>query len=339
MKAIIFDRSRGATLKEVPVPQIGDGEVLVQVHACGLCGSDLLKLDHPPAAGTVILGHEISGALAAIGRGVEGFAVGDRVAAAHHVPCGTCHYCERGSVSMCQEFKSTNVDPGGFAEFVRLSAAHVRDALIKLPPQVDPISACLMEPLACCLRNLRRMGVRAGDSVGVVGLGSIGLMTCQALVHRGAVPVGLETDQRRLRKARDLGIAAAAPADFSEAAKTASLGRGLDSVIVTAGPAENAARALGWLRDGGTLSLFSGYPKDAPAPIDLDRVYHRELTILSTYSSSPQDLKSAVELLAAGAIKAAALAAPPFELERFDEAVRSVRKREILKAVLAPKPR
>lgn len=337
MKAIVYDRNNGATLKDLPVPKIGDGEVLLSVDACGLCGSDLLKLDHPPAAGSVVLGHEIAGRIAAVGKGVKGFKKGDRVAAAHHVPCGHCHYCLRGSVSMCREFKNTNVDPGGFAEFVRLSPAHVRRTLFKLPPRLDPVSACLMEPLACVIRNLRRIGVRKGDAVGVVGLGSIGMMTSQALRLARAEPWGLEADPRRLESAGRLGLKAAGPEGFAAAVMEATQGRGLDAVILTAGPADLAARSLGWLRDGGTLSLFAGYPKDGRAALDLDAVYHRELTVLSTYSSSPEYLKSALGLLARGKFDAAAIAAPAFPLENFGEAVRRVRGREILKAVLTPR--
>src|SRR5437868_1301040 len=124
MKAILYERQTGAVLKEVPVPSIAAGEALVAVDVCGLCGTDLMKL--AAKAPRAVLGHEVAGRVAKLGKGAKGLKEGDRVVVAHHVPCLKCHYCRRGSFSMCRQFKETNIEPGGFSEFLRASALHVK---------------------------------------------------------------------------------------------------------------------------------------------------------------------------------------------------------------------
>lgn len=331
MKALLFqDELR---LADIPVPAIGPGEALVAVEACGLCGTDLMKLA-AKARGS-ILGHEIAGRIARLGSSVRGFQEGDRVVLAHHVPCLECHYCRRGHASMCRQFKATNVDPGGFADYVRAPQAHVRHTLLKIPQDLDYLSASQTEPLACCLRNVKRLGTGPGDTVGIVGLGSIGLLTAQLLALRGVRVLGLDIDARRAEGIAGWGRGVSAAEAFAEAASAETQGRGLDALILTAGPSGLAAQGLQWLRDGGTLNVFAGL-NPSQASLDLNQVYHRELTLMSSYSPSLEDLREALGLIASGAVSVSALKARTYALEEFAEAERQVRSREALKAILVP---
>ncbi|MDE2489615.1 MAG: alcohol dehydrogenase catalytic domain-containing protein [Elusimicrobia bacterium] len=333
MKAILA-RGGAATLVEVPVPEIGDGELLLAVDVCGLCGTDVMKLD--TRAPKAVLGHELAGRVAKAGPGAP-FREGERIVVSHHVPCGTCHFCRRGQESMCRQFKATNVDPGGFAEFVRVPALHARHAAFRIPDGLDAHAASQTEPLACVLRNVKRLGAREGDTVGIVGLGAVGQTTGQLLKSLGAVPVGLDLDANRVATFSRWGKAFADAEEFAKAGKDISDGRGYDAVVFTAGSPELVARAASWLRDGGTLNVFASFHPDPVLKLDLNQVYHRELSVISSYSPALTDLKEAFDLIASGRFDPAALAPEAFPLSAFDEAVRAVKTRRVLKAVLVPR--
>ncbi len=335
MKAVLYKDSHGATLRDIPVPRIGAGEALVAMDVCGLCGTDIMKL--AIRAKTAILGHELAGRIAELGRGVEGFEVGDRVVVAHHVPCLSCHYCRRQSYSMCRQFKATNIDPGGFAEYVRIPALHVRHTMLKIPDQLDSRSASQTEPLACCLRNAKRLNVGPGDTVGVVGLGAVGQLMARVL-HHGfkAAVVGLDLDPARAEAmngwAKGFTNAAAAQREISGSTD----GRGLDALIFTAGTPELAAERLAWVRDGGTLNVFASFHPDPRMTLNLNEIYHRELTVVSSYSPGLEDLREALDLIASGRVPVRSIAMTDYDLEHFDAAVSDVRARKAVKAVLRP---
>lgn len=341
MKALLCLGHGSVALRDVPVPALGRGEALVAPEVCGLCGSDLLKLVPGGHSKPGPLGHEVAGRIAALGPGVRGFKVGERVVVAHHVPCYRCHYCLRGSTSMCLEFKRSNLDPGGFAELVRVSARHVAHTMLPIPAGLGFAEASLCEPIACCLRDLRRLKPRAGDTVVVVGLGFIGLLFSRLLLNLGAVPVGLDLDSARLGLARRLGVRRVFPGWGPEAAKAVQVlsgGRGADTVLFTAGPPSLAGECFSWLRDGGTVNLFASFPlNDHFGRLDLNQVYHRELTVLTGYSAEPRDLREALRLLASGEVDPKPFVRWRYPLERFDEALRLFRSRRILKALFTPR--
>lgn len=332
MKAIL-SRDGRAALTEVPIPQIGDGEILLALEACGLCGTDVMKLDtRTPGA---VLGHELVGRVTKAGAGAA-FSEGERLVVSHHVPCLDCHWCRKGQESMCRQFKATNIAPGGFADFVRVPALHVRHTAFRVPETLDIVAASQTEPLACVLRNVKRLNVAAGDVVGVVGLGAIGQMTGQLLKLLGAKALGLDLDAARTRMFARWGAAFADREAFAAAGKAATDGRGFDAVVYSAGTTALVAKSLSWLRDGGTVNVFASFHPDPVLPLDLNQVYHRELTVISSYSPSLADLKEAFELIASGKFNPLVLAPAQFPLSAFDEAVRAVKTRKTLKAVLVP---
>jgi L-iditol 2-dehydrogenase len=336
MKAAVFRGPGRLAVEDWPRPAAGPGEILLALSGCGLCGSDIAKLVDPGTRTPAVFGHEVVGTVAEVGAGVTDLAAGDRVVAAHHVPCGDCHYCRRGSESMCRAFKASNLDPGGFAEFVRVPAPNVRHATFRLPPGLSDEAASFVEPLACCIRAVTRARVQPGDTAVVVGLGSIGCLFVQLLRRAGVVVIGCDPVARRADLALALGAAAAGSlAVAGAAARSLSEGRGVDHVVVTGGAPAVLAPAAGFVRDGGALHVFAGGPGDN-LPLALDTLYHRELVLTTTYSSSPAALGTAFRLIAAGEIQTARLLTHHLPLARLGEAVELMRRREALKVLITP---
>jgi L-iditol 2-dehydrogenase len=335
LKAAVFLGAGRLDAGEWPRPAIGPGELLVRVRGCGLCGSDIAKIVDPATRAPAVFGHEVVGDVVEVGEGVAGFGPGNRVVVAHHVPCGECHYCARGSESMCGEFKRSHLDPGGFAEYVRVPVPNVRGATFRVPEHLSDEEASFVEPLACCLRAVERARVQPGDTTAVVGLGSIGCLLVQLLRRAGASVIGVDQDPARVALAQGLGVDAAAPDAAATAARRLSDGRGADHVVVTGGGAAVLPWAIEAVRDGGAVHYFAGGGGDA-LPVALSALYQRELTVTATYSSSPATLRRAFWLIAAGKVDVAGLISHRLPLARLAEGVELMRTRRALKVYVTP---
>ena len=336
MKAAVHVGAGRIELRDWPAPTPGPGEILLRLRGCGLCGSDIAKLTPGAGGPPAVLGHEVVGDVVEVGAGVAGLGAGQRVVVAHHVPCFTCHYCRRGSASMCRTFKRVNLDPGGFAELVRVPAPNVLHAAFALPAEMTDEVASFTEPLACCLRAVARAQLGAGDTALVVGLGSVGCLMAQAARVAGAHVLGWDVVDARRRLARALG--AEAPDDeagLAQALAAAAEGRGADVVLLTAGGAGALAWAERRVRDGGAIHCFAGGDGDA-LPLPLDGLYRRELTVTATYSSSPAELAQAFALLARGAVRVDGLITHRLPLGRLAEGVELMRRREAVKVYVTP---
>jgi len=334
MRAAIFRGAGRVVPGEWPRPAAGPGELLLRVRGCGLCGSDIAKIMAPGTSAPSVLGHEVVGDVLEAGSGAAGFGPGDRVVAAHHVPCGQCHYCRRGSESMCRAFKASNLDPGGFAEFVRVPAPNVCHATFRVPDHLSDEEASFVEPLACCLRAVERARVEPGDTAVVVGLGSIGCLFLQLLERAGAAVVGVDREPARIEFARRFGEALVLD-EARAAVGRHSDGRGADHVIVTGGATKILPWAVDLLRDGGSIHFFAGGEGDA-LPVALGTLYHRELTLSASYSSSPATLARAFWLLAAGKVEVDGLVTHRLPLGRLAEGVELMRQRRALKVYVTP---
>jgi L-iditol 2-dehydrogenase len=266
--------------------------------------------------------------------------VGQRVMVGHHVPCGTCHYCRHSNFSMCLAFKASNVDPCGFAEYLRVPAANVRKTTLALPDSLSAEEGSFVEPLACCVRAVRRTPLLDGDSVVIMGLGSIGLLMLQAvrgLATREGRTVrvyGIDLLPERLRLARELGADATIDATSDEQTLREAIaeqtdGRGVDAAIITAPGARPFFSALTSVRKGGMLNIFAAHT--GSVPFDLEALYQQELTVSSTYSSSPADLPLALDLLATRQVRVDSLISHRLPLERFAEGIALMRERAALK--------
>jgi len=336
MKAAIYYGKDDIRIEDVQKPEIGPGELLLRVRGCGLCGSDIVKIVQGAVEPPAVLGHEVVGVVAEVGDGVEGFKLGDRVVAAHHVPCGQCHYCRHGNYSMCPTFKATKLDPGGFAEYVRLSASHVAHTTLHIPADLSDEEASFTEPLACCLRGIKRSPPQEGDTVLIVGAGSIGLLMLQLARIQGARVMVTDLIEGRLDLARSLGtdLALNAKGDVATTVSQFTAGRGVDVVILTAGAAEPVAQALDYVRNGGVINIFAGTPPRSSVHLDINRIYHREITILGSYSSSPLELREALGLLTEGAVRVEGLVTHRLPLTALPHAIELARRHEALKVFI-----
>jgi L-iditol 2-dehydrogenase len=341
MRAIIYYSYDDIRLEDRAIPGVGEDELLVRVHGCGLCGSDILKIAQQ-AAPPVILGHELTGTIVERGEAISHFEVGQRVMVAHHVPCGTCHYCLHHNYSMCAAFRASNIDPCGFAEYIRVPAEHTRHTTLALPATLSNEEGSFVEPLACCVRAVQRTPMLAGDSVVVMGLGSVGLLMLQAVKATGAARVyGVDLLPERLQLALELGAEAVFQAPPDEHALRDLLnpltgGRGADAVILTAPGTRPFRQAVGSVRKGGAITIFAAH--QGAASLDLERTYQQELTIGSAYSSSPETLRIALDLLTTGKVRVDRLISHRLPLERFNEGVALMRERTALKVYFQIEP-
>lgn len=237
---------------------------------------------------------------------------------------------------MCRTFKTVHLDPGGFAEYVRVPAPNVRHAAFRVPKELPDEAASFTEPLACCLRAVKRAGVEPGDAALVVGLGSIGCLFVQLLRRAGLSVLASDLDPRRVALGRSFGaLSFQGPEELSEALAEVTRGRGVDAVVVTAGGASVLSWVASLVRDGGSLHYFAGGEGES-LPLPLRALYRRELTLTATYSSSPAELGEAFDLLAGGAILVDRLVTHRLPLGRLAEGVALMTRREAIKVFMVP---
>lgn len=299
MKQLICRATGKTEIADVAAPVPHDGDILLKLEACGICGTDLMKVYDETTAKPVQLGHEIVGTVAVASKNVTAFKPGMRVAAAHHAPDIQSHYSVRGSETQDPHFKSTNVDPGGFAELIRIPAELAQHTVHAIPDHVPSLRATFMEPLACCLRAIERVPVRNGDIVLVVGVGAIGMLFLPLILGAGATIVAMDVRPDRLDMAREWGAQETLMAgkdDVAAVAKKRSGGRGADVIILTVMNAGTLNLALESVRDGGTIIPF-GVKPGSTLPFDFWQIYRREISLVTSYSATPAGLAQAMTLL------------------------------------------
>jgi L-iditol 2-dehydrogenase len=306
----------------VPDPVPGPAEVVCRVLACGVCGSDVtdwwVERKLP-----VVLGHEPVGTVEAVGADVAGVAVGDRVAVHHHVPCGECRRCRRGHETMCERFRSSHLPIGGFAERLLVPEELVEE-LLPVPDRLDPVIATFVEPLACVLRAQDRAGLRAGDSLLVVGAGGNGLLQIAAAHARGVDAVWVrEPRPERRAFAEEWG----AELHGNEQVDVA--------MVCTPAPAAIAAASTA-VAPGGTLCLYAPPSPGARLPVEGSEIFLRELAVTASYSATAVEMRAALALLADGAIDPAPLVTHRLGLDEVGRALELQRRGETLKAVIVP---
>jgi L-iditol 2-dehydrogenase len=312
---------REVVVAEVPDPVAGPGEVVCRVLACGVCGSDISDAWVEPKL-PVVLGHELTGEVVDVGAGVTGVRAGDRVVIHHHAPCGECRRCQRGHETLCESFRITNLDPGGFAELVRIPAELVGELL--LLHGLDPERGTFVEPLGCVLRAFDRCGLRAGDSLLVIGAGTSGLLAVAAAHARGVEAVwSREPRQDRLERALALG----AERHGNEL---------VDVVLMATGAPAALADGFAAVAPGGVLCLYA--PPGPGRTLDLDglSLYRREVDVVASYSAGPADMLAAFELLASGAVDPLPFVTHRLPLEETGRALELVRSGEAVKAMVLP---
>jgi len=340
VRVAVYYSNRDVRLEERPRPVIGPGEVLLQVEASGICGSDVMEWYRLRKA-PLVLGHEVAGTVAETGAGVTRFRPGDRIVATHHVPCESCRYCLTGRHSVCETLRTTSFDPGGFSEFVRLPPLNVERGTFPLPDTVTADEGSFVEPLACVVRALRISRLRAGQSVAVLGSGISGILQIQAARALGAGKI-VATDPVpfRLEAARRLGADMAVPSDDDVPARIreANAGRLADQVLVCTAALPAIAQAFRCVDRGGTILFFAPVPPGATYPVPLHDVWNDGITMVHSYAGPPADMLVALDLIAAKRVDVAAMVTHRIGLARTGEGFeRVVRATDSLKVIVDPR--
>ena len=294
MQAAVYRGVNDVRLETVPVPKIGAGELLVRVHTCGICGTDLKKISTGSHSAPRIFGHETSGSVAAVGEGVSDFAVGDRVVVFHHIPCGECYYCLHKTFAQCPTYKkvgcTAGFEPsgGGFAEYVRVMDWIVKRGTVRIPDQISFEQACFVEPVNTCMKGIETLHPEAGETVLVVGQGPIGIMLSVLARRNGARVITSDLYPKRLTISKSFGLELQIDASRSDTIKrTRELteGRGADAVILAVGGNGLIRPAMDAARPGGRVLLFAQTVR-GEATIDPAAICVDEKTLLGSYSAS-----------------------------------------------------
>lgn len=305
MRVARYYNNRDIRLEEMPKPAIGPDEVLIQIEASGICGSDVMEWYRIHKA-PLVLGHEIAGQIVEAGDQVKKYKLGDRVAASHHVPCNTCHYCLSDHQTVCDTLRSTNFYPGGFTEFVRLPAINVDRGIYLLPAEMSYEAATFIEPLACVLRAQRIAGILPGQTVLVLGSGISGLLHIQLARGRGAGKIiATDVSPFRIKAADELGADTTINArDLTpEAVRQVNQGRLADQVIICTGAREAQLQALAMVERGGTVLFFAPTDQGVTIPLSINDLFFRnDITLATSYAGSPADHWRALQLIQAGVL-------------------------------------
>jgi L-iditol 2-dehydrogenase len=299
MNVAMYYNNRDVRLEQVAVPKIGPGELLVRIRASGICGSDLMEWYRIKKA-PLVLGHEITGEVVEVGVGVEDFHLGDRVFASHHVPCGTCRYCLAGHQSVCDMLRTTHFEPGGFAEYIRVPKINVELGTHRLPDEVTFDEGSFIEPLACVVRAQRFARMMVGQSVLVIGSGISGLLHIQLAKAGGAARIiATDISEFRLNAARRFGADAAIHGREDVPARVRELndGRLADLVIVCTGAMPAIQQAVKSIDRGGTLLFFAPTAAGVDVPIPLFDFWRDEISVVTSYAGSGDDLVESIELI------------------------------------------
>ena len=299
MRVAMYYNNRDLRLEELPIPKIGAGELLVRIRASGICGSDLMEWYRIKKA-PLVLGHEIAGEVMELGEGVENFRFGDRVFASHHVPCGKCRYCLAGHQSVCDMLRTTHFEPGGFAEYIRVPKINVELGTHRLPDEVTFDEGSFIEPLACVVRAQRFAKLSLGQTVLVIGSGISGLLHIQLAKTRGAARIiATDISEFRLNAARRFGADATIHGTEDVPARLRELngGRLADLVIVCTGAMPAIQQAVKSVDRGGTLLFFAPTAAGVDVPIPLFDFWRDEISVVTSYAGSGEDLVESIELI------------------------------------------
>ncbi len=342
MRAVTFHGPGDIRYGTVPVPRPGPGEVLVRVEVALTCSTDVktFRRGHPVMIQEIptVFGHEFAGEVAAVGEGVEQFAVGQRVAAANSVPCFTCEDCRRGRENLCERLLFLN---GAFAQYIRVPAPLAAVNLLPLPDDLPAREAAFLEPLACVLHGIDRAGVRAEDTVAILGAGPIGLLLLQAARLRGARCVAVGRGALRLSRAFACGAEAvvdlAGNPDPVAAVRERTRGKvGPDIVIEAVGRPEAWEQAAAIVRKGGKVVFFGGCGPGSEVHLDTRRLHYEELTLLGAFHHTPRHVREALQLLAERRLALEPLLSHEMSLKDLEAALTAMERREALKVAIIP---
>jgi L-iditol 2-dehydrogenase len=293
MRAAVYRAVNDIRIETIPLPEITAGEVLVKINTCGICGTDLKKIHTGSHDAPRVFGHEMSGTIVRVGEAVRGFAVGDRVMAYHHIPCGECYYCRKQTFAQCEVYKKVGCTAGfapsggGFAEYIRVMDWIVRGGLIKIPDEIPFEQAAFIEPVNTCYKAIQLLRLQPDETVLVIGQGSIGILLAALARKTGATVLTSDLYPERHAVAARFGLKHPLDArgDVAAEAQAATEGRGADVALIAVGGNALIKVAMDAIRPGGRVVLFA-QTQHGEAPFDPAAVCMDEKTLMGSYSAS-----------------------------------------------------
>ncbi len=340
MKAVFVRGENGVSVKDVPMPTVGAGDVLVKMRACGLCGSDLEKVYGHYGVVSRRLGHEPAGEIVAIGTNVKNLEVGDRVFVHHHVPCYSCHYCDHEDYTMCPQYQKSNLEPCGLAEIFLVPEWNVsKGGMIRLPSDVSFEEAAMIEPLACCIRAISKSGLKDNDDIAVIGVGPAGIMHIMLAKTFGAGKIfAIDINDFRLDFAKKLGADMTINTTKNDAAKIikdSTDNRGADIAIVATGSIKAILQSFELVRSGGKVALFGVPPKGSNVTLDVNRIFTNEIKLIPSLAASEKETNQAFQLIASKRLDIKSIITHRFSLERAEDAIKcAYEARDAMKVVV-----
>ncbi len=308
MRAAVYRGIDDVRVETVPVPEIGPGELLLRIDTCGICGTDLKKIHTGSHSAPRVFGHEMAGTVARVGEGVTRFAVGDRVMAYHHIPCGHCYFCHKQTFAQCETYKQVGCTAGtgapsggGFAQYIRVMDWIVDRGVVKIPDDIPFEQAAFLEPVNTCYKAVKLLGLHPDETVLVIGQGPIGILLA-ALAHRtGATVFTSDLYPERHAVAAEFGLTHPLDArtDIVSTLRSATDGRGADVALVAVGGNALIQVAMDAIRPGGRVMLFAS-TQHGEAPFDPASVCMDEKTLMGSYSASVAIQDEVTELVFAG---------------------------------------
>jgi L-iditol 2-dehydrogenase len=329
MQAAVYRGRNDVRLETVPVPEISAGELLVRVHTCGVCGTDLKKIATGSHSAPRIFGHETAGVVAATGQGIDQFKVGDRVVFFHHIPCGNCYFCRHKTFAQCETYKQVGTTAGfepsggGFAEYVRVMRWIVDRGTVRIPEGVSFEQASFVEPVNTCIKGIERLQPSPNETVLVIGQGPIGILLGALTKRAGARVITSDLYEQRLTISKDLGLESSIDAsrvDVVQAVRTLTEERGADAAILAVGGNSLIKTAMDAVRAGGRVLLFAQTAR-GEATIDPAAVCVDEKTLLGSYSASVDLQEASVQFVMGREMNLESLISHRFPLSRSLEAL------------------
>ncbi len=333
MTAAVLYGKEDVKIEKVPIPRVGEGEVLVKVQVALTCGTDLkvyqrgyhARMIAPPA----LFGHELAGVIEEIGPGVRGFKKGMRVVALNSAPCQTCFYCSKHQENLCEDLLFNN---GAYAEYIRIPRRIVEQNMLAMPPHVTFEEAAITEPLACVLRGLHETGVEIGDTVTVIGAGPIGLMFVQVARAAGCNVISVVKRDSQVTAAKNMGahevVQITNVQDPVEAVRSLSPGkRGSDVVIEAVGRPAAWEQAIDMVRKGGTVNFFGGCASGTKVQLDTDRLHYSEVTLKATFHHTPETVRKAFALISEKKVRSTDYITGEAPLSRLQQVLRHMLNR------------
>ncbi|HEC87898.1 MAG TPA: alcohol dehydrogenase [Thermoplasmata archaeon] len=299
MKVAMYYNNNDVRIEEMPVPDIGEEEILVKVKASGICGSDVMEWYRLKKA-PLVLGHEITGEIVKVGNKVKNFVKGDRVFVSHHVPCDKCRFCLNDQHTLCNTLRSTNFYPGGFSEYIRVPKINVEKGTFFLPDEISYEEGVFIEPLACVVRGLRIAGFDRKKSILIIGSGITGLLHIKLLKAMKAKKIfAVDINEYRMKKAKEFGadLVLHAKDDIVKKIRDVNNEYLADMVITCTGSPSAVLQAINAVEKGGMILLFAPTQPGIKIPIHVFELWNKGVTVTSTYAGSPKDIKEAIEIL------------------------------------------